>query len=132
MLFVTPIIASILTIVFLQLSFAVIRLRRKNKVGIGSGGHDELERAIRAQGNFAEYVPIALILLFLLEFNSAPVWLVGILGAALIIGRMIHAKGINQPPPHFRYRIIGMRLTIGTLIALVFFNVAWILIQVWS
>ena len=131
MLFVTPIIASILTMVFLQLSFAVIRLRRKNKVGLGTGGHDELERAIRAQGNFAEYVPMALILLFLFEFNGAPLWLVSILGAALIIGRVMHAKGIKQPPPHFRDRIIGMRLTIGTLIALVFFNVTWLLAQFW-
>ena len=131
MLFVTPIIASILTIVFLQLSFAVIRLRRKNKVGLGTGGHDELERAIRAQGNFAEYVPMALILLFLFEFNGAPLWLVSILGAALIIGRVMHAKGIKQPPPHFRDRIIGMRFTIGTLIALVFFNVTWLLAQFW-
>lgn len=131
MLFVTPIIASILTIAFLQLSFAVIRLRRKNKVGLGTGGHDELERAIRAQGNFAEYVPIALILLFLFEFNGAPLWLVSILGAALIIGRAMHAKGIKQPPPHFRDRIIGMRLTIGTLIALVFFNLVWLLAQFW-
>jgi uncharacterized protein len=131
MLFVTPIIASILTMVFLQLSFAVIRLRRKNKVGLGTGGHDELERAIRAQGNFAEYVPMALILLFLFEFNGAPLWLVGILGASLIIGRVMHAKGIQQPPPHFRDRIIGMRFTIGTLIALVFFNVTWLFAQFW-
>lgn len=131
MLFITPIIASILTIVFLQLSFAVIRLRRKNKVGLGTGGHDDLERAIRAQGNFAEYVPMALILLVLFESNGAPLWLVGILGATLIIGRVMHAKGIKQPPPHFRDRIIGMRLTIGTLIALVFFNVAWLLAQFW-
>jgi uncharacterized membrane protein YecN with MAPEG domain len=131
MLFVTPIIASILTMVFLQLSFAVIQLRRKNKVGLGTGGHDELERAIRAQGNFAEYVPMALILLFLFEFNGAPLWLVSILGAALIIGRVMHAKGIKQPPPYFRDRIIGMRFTIGTLIALVFFNVTWLLAQFW-
>lgn len=131
MLFVTPIIASILTMVFLQLSFAVIHLRRKNKVGLGTGGYDELERAIRAQGNFAEYVPMALILLFLFEFNGAPLWLVSILGAALIIGRVMHAKGIKQPPPHFRDRIIGMRFTIGTLIALVFFNVTWLLAQFW-
>ena len=45
MLLVTSIIASVLTIIFVKLSFAVIGLRRKNKVGLGSGGHDDLERA---------------------------------------------------------------------------------------
>ena len=63
MLLVTSIITAILTAIFIKLSFAVIGLRRKNKVGLGSGGHDDLERAIRAQGNFAEYVPFGIILI---------------------------------------------------------------------
>lgn len=63
MLLVTSVIASLLTIIFVKLSFAVIGLRRKNKVGLGSGGNEDLERAIRAQGNFAEYAPFGIILL---------------------------------------------------------------------
>jgi uncharacterized membrane protein YecN with MAPEG domain len=90
MLLMTSIIAAILTIIFVKLSFAVIGLRRKNKVGLGSGGYDDLERAIRAQGNFAEYVPIGLILIACLELNGAPWWLVILPGIALIIGRLIH------------------------------------------
>ena len=58
MLPMTSIIAAILTIIFVKLSFAVIGLRRKNKVGLGNGGYDDPERAIRAQGNFAEYVQL--------------------------------------------------------------------------
>ncbi len=57
MLLVTSFIAAMLTAIFIKLSFAVIGLRRKNQVGLGSGGYEDLERAIRAQGNFAEYVP---------------------------------------------------------------------------
>jgi len=95
MLLVTSVIASLLTIIFIKLSFAVIGLRRKNKVGLGTGGHDDLERAIRAQGNFAEYVPLGIILLACLELNSAPWWLVAILGSTLIVGRLVHAKGIH-------------------------------------
>ena len=48
MLIVTSIIASFLTIIFVKLSFFVIDLRRINKVGLGSGGREDLERAIRA------------------------------------------------------------------------------------
>lgn len=123
----TSIIAAILTIIFVKLSFAVIGLRRKNKVGLGSGGYDDLERAIRAQGNFAEYVPIGLILIACLELNGAPWWLVILPGIALIIGRLIHAKGINEPPPNFSSRVLGMKFTFGTLITLAILNVGWTL-----
>ena len=125
MLLMTSIIAAILTIIFVKLSFAVISLRRKNKVGLGSGGYDDLERAIRAQGNFAEYVPIGLILIACLELNGAPWWLVILLGSTLIIGRLIHAKGINEPPPNFSSRVLGMKFTFGTLIVLATLNVGW-------
>ncbi len=125
MLLMTSIIAAILTIIFVKLSFAVIGLRRKNKVGLGSGGYDDLERAIRAQGNFAEYVPIGLILIACLELNGAPWWLVILPGIALIIGRLIHAKGIKEPPPNFSSRVLGMKFTFGTLITLAILNVGW-------
>ena len=125
MLLVTSIIASLLTIIFVKLSFAVIGLRRKNKVGLGSGGNDDLERAIRAQGNFAEYVPFGIILVACLELNGAPWWLVAIPGIALIIGRLIHAKGMNIPPPDFSQRVLGMKFTFGTLTALITLNLGW-------
>ena len=125
MLLVTSIIAAILTAIFIKLSFLVIGLRRKNKVGLGSGGHEDLERAIRAQGNFAEYVPFGVILLACLELNGAPWWLVTIPGLTLIIGRLIHAIGINTPPPDFSKRILGMKFTFMTLMALVALNLGW-------
>jgi hypothetical protein len=127
MLLITSIIASALTMIFIKLSFAVIGLRRKNKVGLGSGGHDDLERANRAQGNFAEYVPFGVILIACLELNGAPWWLITIPGIALIIGRLIHAKGMNTPPPDFSKRVLGMQFTFYTLITLVALNLSWTL-----
>lgn len=126
MLIVTSIIAAVLTVIFIQLSFAVIGLRRKNKVGLGSGGHDDLERAIRAQGNFAEYVPFGIILIACLELNGAPWWLVILPGITLTIGRLFHAVGINQPPPDFSKRVLGMKFTFNTLISLVVLNLGWV------
>ena len=87
MFIVTTLIACILAALFIHLSFGVIRLRRHHKVGLGNGGVDDLERAIRAQANFAEYVPIALILMACLELNGAPLWLIAILGIALVAGK---------------------------------------------
>ena len=132
MLIVTAIIASLLTIIFIKLSFAVIGLRRKNRVGLGSGGHDDLERAIRAQGNFAEYVPFGIILIACMELNNAPWWLVLIPGVTLIIGRLIHAVGINELPPNFSKRIMGMKFTFYTLICLVVLNLGWSLYKLIS
>ena len=127
MLLVTSIIAAVLTAIFIRLSFAVIGLRKKNKVGLGSGGHEDLERAIRAHGNFAEYVPFGIILIACLELNGAPWCLVALPGITLIIGRLIHAKGINVPPPDFSKRILGMKFTFVTLMALIVLNVGWVL-----
>lgn len=129
MLLITSVIAAALTIIFIKLSFAVIGLRRKNQIGLGSGGIDDLERAIRAQGNFAEYVPFGIILIACLELNGAPWWLVTIPGITLIIGRLIHAKGMNIPPPDFSKRVLGMKFTFYTLITLVFLNLGWTLYQ---
>jgi len=125
MLIVTSIIASVLTGLLIKLSFAVIGLRRKNKVSLGSGGHDDLERAVRAQGNFAEYVPFGLILLACLELNGAAWWLVATPGVTLIIGRLIHVAGINTPPPDFSKRVLGMKFTFMTLMALIVLNLSW-------
>ena len=106
MLLVTSVVSGVLAILFVRLSFAVIALRRQNKVSLGSDGNLDLERAIRAQGNFAEYVPIGIILIACLELNGAPWWLVALPGLTLILGRLFHAKGINQPPPNFSNRIL--------------------------
>jgi uncharacterized membrane protein YecN with MAPEG domain len=127
MLLVTSIIAAVLTLIFVKLSFAVIGLRRKNQVGLGSGGHEDLERAIRAQANFAEYAPFGILLIACLELNGAPWWLVAIPGIALIIGRLIHAVGINEPPPNFNKRVLGMKFTFVTLISLAILNLMWAL-----
>jgi uncharacterized membrane protein YecN with MAPEG domain len=125
MLLITSIIVSLLAILFIKLSFAVIKLRRANKIGLGTGGNESLERAIRAQGNFIEYVPIGVIMLATLELNGAPWWMIAIPGISLIGGRFFHSIGINIPPPDFSKRVLGMQLTLFTLIGLIILNLCW-------
>ena len=126
MLVITPTFASILTFMFIKLSFEVIGIRRKNKISLGAGGVDELERAIRAHGNFAEYVPLGLFLMGALELNNAPLVLVAPLGVLLVAGRYFHAKGINEPPPKFINRVRGMKLTFAALGLSAIANVTWV------
>jgi uncharacterized membrane protein YecN with MAPEG domain len=126
MLIVTSIFASVLALMFIKLSMDVIGFRRKNKVAIGDGGVAELERAIRAHGNFAEYVPLGLFLIGALELNDAPLELVAPLGVLLVVGRYFHAKGINEPPPEFRNRVRGMKITFAALGLSAVSNIAWV------
>ncbi len=123
---VTTITASLLALFLVKLSLNVIKLRRSNKVPIGHAENQDLERAMRAQGNFSEYVPTALILLALLEWNQAPVELVALLGVTFTVGRWFHSRGIVEPPPHFANRIRGMKLTLSSLIALSISNLVWL------
>lgn len=125
MLVTTAVIASILALMFIKLSFGVIDLRRKNKISLGAGGVDELDRAIRAHGNFAEYVPLGLFLIGALELNGAPLEIVGLLGLLLIAGRYFHAKGIHEPPPNFKNRVRGMKLTFAALGLSALANLGW-------
>jgi uncharacterized membrane protein YecN with MAPEG domain len=125
---VTATVASVLALLFLRLSWGVITLRRRHRVSLGSAQHDDLERAIRAHGNFAEYVPLSILLLACLELNGAPWWLVAVPGAAIIAGRVFHAKGIHEPPPNFSNRVRGMKLTLTTLLALAVLNLGWLVI----
>lgn len=114
---IVPIYAALLAVLFLGLSVRTLRLRRRHRVAIGDGGSEQLARAIRAHSNFAEYVPMALILLAILEGLQARPSLLHGLGAALLIGRAIHAAGLSSSPEPMALRVAGMTLTLGSLCA---------------
>ena len=118
MLWITALAAAILAFLHVWLSLNVIRLRQSLKVVIGDGGHEELIRAIRAQGNLAEYAPIGLILLACLEWNGAPWWLTAPLALAFVSGRLLHPQGIRSAAAPWRPRVLGMQLTLVSLLAL--------------
>jgi uncharacterized membrane protein YecN with MAPEG domain len=111
MMHATAFWAALLAPVCLWLSVRVIRLRRGARVPIGTGGDAALERAMRAQANFAEYVPFALVLLALAESGGTPGWVIHPLGAALLAGRIAHGIGIVRQPEDFRFRVGGMMAT---------------------
>ncbi len=112
-----PIYAALLAALFVYLSIRVIRVRRRVQVAIGAGGQAELERAMRVHANFAEYVPIALIMVFFTESLYGSGWWIHALGAALLIGRVLHAWGVSQGRENFRFRVTGMSLTFTVILA---------------
>jgi uncharacterized membrane protein YecN with MAPEG domain len=72
-------------------------------------------RTMRVHSNFAEYVPLSLLLIYLTEISGAPVLLVHALGIGLLVGRVAHAYGVSQVDENFRFRVFGMVMTFSTL-----------------
>lgn len=109
---ITLLYAGLSGLLLLVLSFQVVGLRRKHQVGLGSGGEPELERVVRVHANFCEYVPLALLLLLVLELSTAlPALVLHTLGTLLIAGRVLHAVGLRRSAGVSRGRFVGTLLT---------------------
>jgi len=120
---ITALYAGIAALLLVALSMRVIFARSRAGVEIGDGGDPGLTRRIRSQANFVEYVPVALVLIAVVEANGAADWLVHGLGGALIVGRLAHAVGFVAAPGRNRGRAAGMVLTylvliVGALVAI--------------
>ena len=114
---ITPLYAAILGLLFVGLSVRTLRLRRKLKIALGDGDQPILMRAIRVHSNFAEYVPISLLLVFFLELQIGPTFLVHLLCITLLVGRSVHAYGVSQIDENYRFRVAGIALTFVVVIS---------------
>lgn len=96
---ITAIYAGLTALLLVFLSVRVTMARVKYKVDLGDGGKMEMLRVIRQQGNLAEYAPMALILIALLELGGSAPWLLHTLGIVFIVARAIHASvDLSQKP----------------------------------
>ncbi len=93
---ITALYASLLAILMIVLALRVVWFRRKERVGLGDGEKPDLRKAIRTHGNAAENIPIALILLFLLETGQSALWLLHLFGGLTLLGRLLHASGLSR------------------------------------
>jgi len=93
------------------IAFKAGRLRGKKNIPLGDGGDRELLLAMRRQSNFVEYVPLALILIGLLELNHVQPMALHALGAALVVARVSHALGMKIDTMQVPARFIGASLT---------------------
>jgi len=64
---ITPLYAALLALVFLVLSFRVIFVRRGERISLGDGENPALRARVRVHANFAEYTPLALLLMLMAE-----------------------------------------------------------------
>ena len=111
---VTGLYAGSLTLWYLVLSYRVVV--RRQTISLGDGGDSGMLRLIRGHANFAEYVPLALLMLAILELNAtSPIVLHG-LGLALLAGRLLHGYALSFTQT-FRFgRFWGTALTYAVLL----------------
>jgi uncharacterized protein len=116
-MYITPFYSGIFGLFFVALSVRTLLLRRKFGIAIGSNNQPILERASRVHSNFAEYVPMSLLLVYFLELKMpSNIW-IHFVCIALLVGRISHAYGVSQVQEKFIYRVIGMALTFMVIIS---------------
>ncbi|HEV7659394.1 MAG TPA: MAPEG family protein [Allosphingosinicella sp.] len=114
---ITLTIAAAAAILHVWLSLRVSRLRRPLKIGFGDGGNETLLRRMRAHGNYAENMPIFLILLGLLELAGGDQTILWAAAIVFVLARLLHAFGMDRPGANWM-RVSGISLSWLVLIGL--------------
>lgn len=112
---ITLLYAGLLGLWFLVLTIRVIGGRRAGNVSLGDGGNPLLLRRIRAHGNFTEYVPMVLVMMAALESTGVQGWWLHLVGAPLLLGRLLHGYAFSFTEEFMPGRIGGTALTLAAL-----------------
>jgi uncharacterized membrane protein YecN with MAPEG domain len=115
MLSITLATAGVAALLNFWLSFRIATLRSSENIWVGDGGHPLLMARMRAQLNFAEYAPVVLILIGLIEATRGSQYWLAAVAALFVIGRVCHAFGMDGWKPG---RMIGMACTAPVMIGL--------------
>jgi len=114
--FVTAIFAALFGLFAAALTLNVIVNRVRLKVESGDGGLPAMTQAIRAHANFAEHVPLALLLIAAIEMMGKAHWLVVALGVVLLAARLLSALGLGRSLAGTPPRQAGAALTLAVTI----------------
>ena len=107
---VTLLYVGLNTLILLTLAILTVRTRVQTRTDIGTGDNVAMIKAVRAHGNAAEYVPLALILIGALEMSGAARPLLHGLGIGLTASRLAHAQGIYSSLGTSPGRLVGTLL----------------------
>ena len=115
---ITILYAGLLGLISIAIAVTTGRVRGQAGVSVGDGGNIELIAAMRRHANFVEVVPLALILIGLLEMNGVGSSAIHGLGGGLVVVRICHAIGYGTGDSLVTLRIIGAAgSTLITLVA---------------
>ena len=111
---VTALYSGSLVLWFMVLSYRVVA-RRRSGIHLGDGGDTGMLRLVRGHANFAEYVPLALIMLAVLELAGTSLYVLHGLGLALLAGRLLHGYALSFTQRFGFGRFWGTVLTYSVL-----------------
>ena len=115
---ITLLIVSLHVLLYLLLSLRVVLQRKSSRIGVGTGGDTALALRVRVHANFAEYVPLALLMLALLELAGTAAAVVWTCGLVLLLARLAHAIGLGGSAGYSAGRFGGTLLTLAVLLAM--------------
>ncbi len=118
MLSASPVYLALCALIYIFLTMYVVRRRVAAQTTLGDGGDKELRKRIRAHGNFAEFVPLMLILLVVCELQGAPALAIHILGIAIVASRAAHAYFLTRTPEVIATRQVTMGSTLFLILVM--------------
>ena len=114
---ITLLYGGALALWFMVLSVRVIQGRfGSGKPDLGDGGDPLMLRRIRSHANFAEYVPLILVLMGFLEASGTAPWIIHALGGSLLVGRLLHGYAFSFTSKFVFGRSVGIMLTFTVLL----------------
>jgi uncharacterized membrane protein YecN with MAPEG domain len=108
---ITALYAGVLALWLGWLGFQVGSTRSRTGISILHGDDMDLAEKVRRHANFTENVPLALILMGVLESNGAGAGLLHGLGIALVIARVAHPFGLHHDNMRHPLRAVGAGVT---------------------
>jgi uncharacterized membrane protein YecN with MAPEG domain len=108
---VTIFYAGIFGLLLLVLSLNIFREWVHVAAGVRSEAEERWKRSERVQASFVEFVPMTLLLIFLIEAHGAPKEILHGLGIGLLVARVLHAYGMGTGKTANLFRVIGTQLT---------------------
>ncbi len=114
-LHITLISAAFAALINIWLAARCGKARRAAGMNHGDGGDMLLIKRMRAQANFVEYTPFALILILALELSGKGGLLLALSALIFLLGRIAHAMGMeaDEAGP---LRVVGMITTLPLLL----------------
>jgi uncharacterized membrane protein YecN with MAPEG domain len=108
--------AAILGLLAALLTVRVILSRVSTGIQAGDGGNARLGQVIRAHANLSEQVPLALLLIALVEVLGTPAVWVHALGVVLVLARLSSAWGLSHSLGPTQPRQAGAGLTVAVVV----------------
>lgn len=113
---ITALYAGLLMLIMAYLGFKIGRLRDSTGISIFWGDNMDVAVAMRRHANFTENIPMALVLMALVELNGGNAIFLHVIGVVLVLARIAHPIGLQHDSIAHPLRAVGAG---GTFLAMI-------------